>query len=430
MPRETVRKTAKKNVEVDQETNQQDYSKMTAVELKKLLDTRKIEGRSKLTKKETMIKVLELFDQNPDDKESIAALVAELSTPRKKNASKSEVQEGNDDETPSSEEKPKKATKKATSNASRSKKEPSDEEKQEKPKRKPRTKKDNTESSSEEKSKEEEEEKSSSEDKPKRKPRTKKESTKSTTESSSEKSSNEDTPKKKSLSKKQKERDEELEKAGINRADFPPGTRFVKSAIGKFQVRYPKGYKEEEPESSEKEASSSQVVQEADGPEQTAAEQSAPEQSAPEHPSPLQSEPERVDYDSDATQEMPEDEISSIAAKTATKTKSKKPASNPSVTSKPSSTKSEPQQINEGKQEVEEVQKQEAKKQEQLVDLEDDPSMKEVLTLTRDILKRMKYLGREASENLDFKKSWIKTLTQLKGDFDNELGLLGASIDE
>jgi hypothetical protein len=344
------------------------YSKMTAVELKKLLDARKIEGRSKLTKKETMIKVLELFDQNPDDKESIAALVAELSTPRKKTVSKSEVQEeGND--TPSSEEKTKKKT------VSRTKKENSDEEKQEKPKRKPRTKKETTEtSSSEEKSKEEEEEKS------KRKPRTKKETTESSNE---EKSSNEDTPKKKSLSKKQKERDEELEKAGINRADYPPGTRFVKSALGKFQVRYPKGYKEDESVQNE---------------------QSHTDPTPP------------VDYDSDATQEIPEDEIQAIA-KTVTKTK--KTASNP-----PSTTKSEPK---EGKQEVPEEKE---KQKEQFADLEDDPSMKDVLTLTRDILKRMKYLEREASENQEFKNSWVKMLTQLKGDFDNQLGLLGASIDE
>jgi hypothetical protein len=41
----------------------EDYSKMTNAELKKVLKTRKINGRSKLTKKENMIKVLELFDQ-------------------------------------------------------------------------------------------------------------------------------------------------------------------------------------------------------------------------------------------------------------------------------------------------------------------------------------------------------------------------------
>ena len=427
MSRTTARKAPPKNVE-EQESTQQDYSKMTAVELKKLLDTRKIEGRSKLTKKETMIKVLELFDQNPDDKESIAALVAELSTPRKKNTSKSEVQEeGNE-----SEEKPKN---------SRSKKESSDEEK---PKRKPRAKKDTTESSSEEKSKEAKKETNNTEEgsaeepatsveKPKRKPRSKKDTTESSSEEkapseeekpkrkprskkTSTESSSEDTPKKKSLSKKQKERDEELEKAGINRADFPPGTRFVKTKLGKFQVRYPKGYEESEenqPESSEKEVSSNQSIQEGEPVTET------------------------VEYDSDATQEIPEDEVLATAAKNAVKTSSKKPPS----TKVPSTKKSEKQEIKEGKREVAEEKATEEKATEEKAteekqqgnqqdNLEDDPSMKEVLTLTRDILKRMKYLAREANENQEFKKSWLKTLTQLKNDFDNELGLLGASIDE
>ena len=63
------------------------YSKMGVGELKKLLEERKIDGRSKLTKKESMVKVLELCDQDPDDKKTIKALIAELATPKKTSSS-------------------------------------------------------------------------------------------------------------------------------------------------------------------------------------------------------------------------------------------------------------------------------------------------------------------------------------------------------
>jgi hypothetical protein len=70
-----------------------DYSKMTVPALKKLLENRNIEGRSKLTTKGAIIKVLEIFDQDPEDKASISALVAEVSTPRKKKSEESSTDE-------------------------------------------------------------------------------------------------------------------------------------------------------------------------------------------------------------------------------------------------------------------------------------------------------------------------------------------------
>jgi len=73
----------------------QAYSKMGVGELKKLLEERKIDGRSKVTKKDAMIKVLELFDQDPEDKKAIKALIAELATPKKTtSSSKSKGEEG------------------------------------------------------------------------------------------------------------------------------------------------------------------------------------------------------------------------------------------------------------------------------------------------------------------------------------------------
>jgi hypothetical protein len=84
-------------------------------------------------------------------------------------------------------------------------------------------------------------------------------------------------------------------------------------------------------------------------------------------------------------------------------------------------------------QEQEQVQEQEQEPtahQPEIIDLEDDPSMQEVFSLSRDILRRMKYLSREAHENQDFKQSWVNTLTKLKNDFDDQLGFLGVTIDE
>jgi hypothetical protein len=380
------------NAEPESATN---YSKMTAVELKKLMDSRKIEGRSKLTKKETMIKVLELFDQNPEDKESIASLVAELSTPKKKNVSKSEMEEGNEQKEISSEEKSEEKPKKSRSTKSKpSSAESSTEEKaseEEKSKRKPRSKK-----ISEEKTKTTSESSTEEnvEEKPKRKPRTKKavDASEEEAPSSEEKSS-------KKVSKK--ERDEELIKAGINRADYPRGTRFVKSSTG-FKIVYPKGTvapketnivedSEEQPQSSEEKDKGSR---DSKASSKASSKKSTPKKSQQKEEQ-KEEEPEKA-YDSDATEGMPEEEVASIASASNVKTRD---------------------EIKESKQETR-------------PDLEDDPSIQEVLSLTRDLLKRMKYLAREANENQDFKKSWLKTLSKLKDDFDQQLESLGASIDE
>lgn len=159
MARTKLLKDTKKTASTTDEstTEAMDYSKMTATELSKLLNERKIEGRSKLTKKETMIKVLELFDKDPEDKKAIASLVAELSTPRKRNTTKSETAE---------EEKPKK---------SRMKKEESSEEDtveesqvEEKKEKKTKGKKTSDEPEEKEKSKKGKEKSKSLEDKPKK----------------------------------------------------------------------------------------------------------------------------------------------------------------------------------------------------------------------------------------------------------------------
>jgi len=73
--------------EEEQEETPPTYSKMNNASLKKLLENRGIEGRSRLTTKDAMIKVLEIFDQDPEDKAAISSLVAEVSTPRKNSSS-------------------------------------------------------------------------------------------------------------------------------------------------------------------------------------------------------------------------------------------------------------------------------------------------------------------------------------------------------
>jgi hypothetical protein len=69
------------------------YSKMTVSQLKKLLEERSIEGRTKLTKKDAIISVLEFFDQDVEDKKGLSKLISELGTPRKRASSKKEVVE-------------------------------------------------------------------------------------------------------------------------------------------------------------------------------------------------------------------------------------------------------------------------------------------------------------------------------------------------
>ena len=72
----------KKSIKKAEDTKSE-YSKMSVAELKKLLEERKIDGRSKLTKKDSIIKVLELFDQDPENKDAIKDLVNEIGTPKK-----------------------------------------------------------------------------------------------------------------------------------------------------------------------------------------------------------------------------------------------------------------------------------------------------------------------------------------------------------
>ena len=124
--------------EEKEEKKEVEYSKMTTASLKKLLEQRNVEGRSRLTTKDTMIKVLELFDQDPQDKTSISAFVAEISTPRKKK----NKSESSDHET-------------TTKKSKKEKSESSEETSEEKPKKtRIRTKKEKSESSEENRKKE------------------------------------------------------------------------------------------------------------------------------------------------------------------------------------------------------------------------------------------------------------------------------------
>jgi hypothetical protein len=85
-PEEEEEDEEKKEMEKEEESQIQ-YTKMNTASLKKLLENRGIEGRSRLTTKDAMIKVLEIFDQDPEDKAAISSLVAEVSTPRKNSSS-------------------------------------------------------------------------------------------------------------------------------------------------------------------------------------------------------------------------------------------------------------------------------------------------------------------------------------------------------
>jgi len=306
-----------------------DYAKMTVAALKKLLENRNIEGRSKLTTKGVIIKVLELFDQDPQDKAAISALVAEVSTPRKK---KSEAEKTESSSSDAEEKKQKK---------SRSKKEPKDKK---------------TESESDEKSKE-----------PKEKSKEPKEKSKEPKEKSKEPKAEKASTKKKETktSKKEKEDEEEdwLEKEGIFREDYPPGTRFVKSKMGKISVRYPKDSKTE---ASESEKSSE----------------------------------EKKKSKSKKNTKKTEEELEESDNVSLVEEEIKKDESSPSFL-----------RYSE-------------------MNVENDPSMREMLELTRDVLRRMRSIANEAREDEKLKKSWINDLKELKKRFDHDLGMIGASVDD
>jgi hypothetical protein len=88
----------------NEEPSQLEYNKMNSAALKKLLEARGIEGRSRLTTKDAMIKVLEIFDQDPEDKTAISSLVAEVSTLKKSSGGKKSSKSSSKSETSSAEE--------------------------------------------------------------------------------------------------------------------------------------------------------------------------------------------------------------------------------------------------------------------------------------------------------------------------------------
>jgi len=345
-----------------------DYSKMPATALKKLLDERKIEGRSKLTKKEAMVKVLELFDQNPEDKAAIAALVAEISTPRKKAASKSELEEtvvsATDEETKEEVKDKKSRTKKekvvseetVLSKKTRAKKDKETTESEEEKPKKTRAKKDKATTESEE-------------EKPK-KSRAKKD--KETTESEEEKP-------KKSRAKKDKATTESEE-------EKPKKTRSKKEKVVEVS----------EPVSVE-----------------TLISDKSPSPSIIEMPE-----------DNEATQ------IVDVPEPTQIDEPAKKQGRN-----LPGAVRVLPEiVVNEGKQEVripeEEMRCTPTAHQPEISEIEDDPAMFEILDLTRDILRKMKYLQVEAQSDGKFREYWTRELKELRDKYDNELGMRGVGIDE
>jgi hypothetical protein len=342
-----------------------DYSKMTATALKKLLDERKIDGRSKLTKKEAMMKVLELFDQNPEDKSAIAALVAEISTPRKRNATKSEVE-------------PEETTE--------DKKEEESKMNVEKPKKKSKSKKE-TSSESEEPVKEESH---NNKEKPKKKSKAKKETSSESEEGDKEK------PKRKGKSKKETSEDSK------------------KNAKTKTN----KKKEEETPVESTISSTSDVLLNSSD----------ALRLISDKEPSPsIIDMVDRIE-DSQATQKIEDNEATQkIEETSALKKRGRK---------LPGAVKVLPEiYVNEEKKEVSDdsgtqMEATPTAHQPEMVDPEDDPAMIEVFKLTRDILRQMKYLAREAHRDDNFKKSWTKQLSNMKKDFEHQLGMLGATVDE
>lgn len=65
------------------------YQSMSNSELKKIIDERKMEGRSKLTIKSAMIEALTFQDENPDDKKGLAELISKYSKVKKDSTSES-----------------------------------------------------------------------------------------------------------------------------------------------------------------------------------------------------------------------------------------------------------------------------------------------------------------------------------------------------
>jgi hypothetical protein len=55
---------------------------------------------------------------------------------------------------------------------------------------------------------------------------------------------------------------------------------------------------------------------------------------------------------------------------------------------------------------------------------------KQVLILTRDILKRLKILGREAFNNETFTDSWINDLNKIKKDLDEKIEIMDIYDEE
>jgi hypothetical protein len=423
------------------------YSSMTSAELKKILEERKIDGRSKLTKKDTMVRVLELFDKDPQDKKSISSLVAELSTPRKRNNTKSEVEEKDIQKTTIAEEsqseekvttqeekeKPKRSraqTPKETKKAESEEKETSEEEKKETPKKSRAQKTKKTESEEKETSEEEKKEP------PKRSRAQKPKETKKTESEEKETSEEEkkETPKKSRAQKTKKTESEEKETSEEEKKEKPKRSRAQKTKKAESEEKETsEEEKKEKPKRSR--AQNTKATKKAESEEKETSEEEKKEkpkrsrvkktkeieESETQEETSVQKDSSlnvNMTLDDDATIEMSPEELSKY------------------VIEKKDSGMEKDSYVKEGKMEIEYKESDSIYESEptayqpEMPDPEEDTSMIEIFKLTRHILKQMKYLTRESQKDDKVKSLWTDTLNNLKSDFESQLTKLGVSSED
>jgi hypothetical protein len=340
-----------------------EYTKMSAVALKKLLDERKIEGRSKITKKDAMIKVLELFDQNPDDKLSITALISENSTPRKKTTKSAETDApvSEEGETPVKKTK----SKKVTSDAPVS-------EEGETPVKKTKSKKVTSDAPV-----------SDEGETPVKKTKSKK------VTSDAPVSEEGETPVKKTKSKKV------TSDAPVSEEGETPVKKTTKT---KKTTDIPKISEDDEP------------LKKTKSKKMTTERQESGEESAVEKPK-----RKNISKKLENKSEQESTPTPRIVVEEETPIKEGKMEME------------EETPIKEGKMEIEESEKNPSQRpleKDEVVDVDDNPEMEEVVALTRDILKQMNTLTMESLENSDFKNTWIQNLNMIRSQLDKEIQLL------
>ena len=367
------------------------YSKLGVGELKKLLEERKIDGRSKLTKKEGMVKVLDLYDQDPEDKAAIKALIAEIGTPKKTASTEKSKDETNPPE-----------SEVIITDSLSERVPPSSEEKNEKntePKKVKKTSAEIKDSKISETSLIPEKEKSTDE--------------KTTSDIISAPILN---PKNK--------KDDWLLSEGIRREDYPPGCRFVKTKSGKVKVHYPKDCKGDSDEKNEVvKVKNVKQIEEQDERPNTEQENKKEEQEevVDKKEQDVNNEEQEVDKQQPIEKEEAEPEQSQepTPEEPAEKEPEPEPETEESQESKP--------------EEHELEQSQSSEEESPILDqetIDKDEDMKEIFKLSRDILKRLKVFAREAVGDDEFKKEWIVALKKMKKNFDHQLVMMDAYDQE